>query len=122
MSGGTSGSSWAARRDGRGVVVRMSHVNKAARSSGGAWVFGLEEIPAAEASEDGLMQQVAPVLGRTLIRAPEDTPQALRWAAEEERVGRTGYITQHETERRRKTHPRRSGAYRIKNPQVSATK
>ncbi|WP_327713927.1 hypothetical protein OG912_39885 (plasmid) [Streptomyces sp. NBC_00464] len=61
----------------------MSHVNNAARSSEGAWVFGLEEIPAADVSEDGSMQQVAPVFGRTLIRAPEDTPQALRWAAEE---------------------------------------
>ncbi|WP_326736768.1 hypothetical protein [Streptomyces sp. NBC_01022] len=61
----------------------MSHVNNAARSSEGTWVFGLEEIPAADASEDGSMHQVAPAFGRTLIRAPEDTPQALRWAAEE---------------------------------------
>ncbi|MFD4691981.1 hypothetical protein [Streptomyces sp. NPDC058463] len=40
-------------------------------------------MPAADASEDGTMHEVAPVFGRTLIRAPEDTPQALRWAAEE---------------------------------------
>ncbi|MFE3944575.1 hypothetical protein ACFXPV_22250 [Streptomyces sp. NPDC059118] len=61
----------------------MSHVNNAASPSEGAWIFGLEEIPAADASEDGTMHQVAPTFGRTLIRAPEDTPQALRWAAEE---------------------------------------
>ncbi|MGC4948838.1 hypothetical protein ACLQ2N_21870 [Streptomyces sp. DT224] len=61
----------------------MSHLNNAARSSEGTWVFGLEEIPAADASEDGSMRQVPPALGRTLIRAPEGTPQALRWAAEE---------------------------------------
>ncbi|MCX0246966.1 hypothetical protein [Streptomyces drozdowiczii] len=59
----------------------MSHVNNVAGSSEGAWIFGLEEISAADASEDGAMHP--PVLGRALIRAPEDTPQALRWAAEE---------------------------------------
>ncbi|MFE6662943.1 hypothetical protein ACFVFH_05175 [Streptomyces sp. NPDC057697] len=61
----------------------MSHVNNAARSSEDAWIFGLEEIPAADVSEDGTIHQVAPAFGRTLIRAPEGTPQALRWAAEE---------------------------------------
>ncbi|MGQ4486661.1 hypothetical protein ACN6LM_003498 [Streptomyces sp. SAS_281] len=54
-----------------------------ASSSAGAWVFGLEEIPAADTGECGTVRQVAPVFGRTLIRAPEDAPQALRWAAEE---------------------------------------
>ncbi|MER5369839.1 hypothetical protein [Streptomyces sp. NPDC002722] len=61
----------------------MSHVDNAASSSEGAWVFGLEEIAAADASEDGTMHQATPAFGRTLIRAPEDAPQALRWAAEE---------------------------------------
>ncbi|MFF5773927.1 hypothetical protein ACFY8V_12245 [Streptomyces californicus] len=59
------------------------HGNSVAGSSEGAWVFGLEEILAADRTEDGSIHQVAPVFGRTLIRAPEDTPQALRWAAEE---------------------------------------
>ncbi|MEU0297963.1 hypothetical protein ABZ252_00535 [Streptomyces sp. NPDC006175] len=61
----------------------MSHVNNAASPSEGAWIFGLQEIPAADTSEDGTVHQVAPAFGRTLIRATEDTPQALRWAAEE---------------------------------------
>ncbi|MDG9727750.1 hypothetical protein [Streptomyces sp. DH41] len=59
----------------------MSHVNNAASSSESAWIFGLEEIPAVDVSEDGTMHP--PVFGRALIRAPEGTPQALRWAAEE---------------------------------------
>ncbi|MEU3616371.1 hypothetical protein ABZ725_29225 [Streptomyces sp. NPDC006872] len=61
----------------------MSHVNNAESSSGGFWVFGLEEIPAAGRGSDGTVQQVAPAFGMALIRAPKDTPQALRWAAEE---------------------------------------
>lgn len=67
-----------ARRDGHGIVVRMSHVDTTGNSSGSAWVFALEEIPAAAASEDGTMRQAAPAFGRTLSRAPEGTPQALR--------------------------------------------
>ncbi|MFE9727930.1 hypothetical protein ACFYQ5_31295 [Streptomyces sp. NPDC005794] len=59
----------------------MSHVNKIASSSESAWIFGLEVIAAADVSEDGTMHP--PVFGRALIRAPEDTPQTLRWAAEE---------------------------------------
>lgn len=73
----------AARRDGPGIVVQMSHVNNTESSSGGAWVFGLEEISASDSGSDGMVHQVAPVFGRALIRAPKDTPQALRWAAEE---------------------------------------
>ncbi|MCQ1576897.1 hypothetical protein [Streptomyces parvus] len=47
------------------------------------WVFGLEEIPASERGEDGAVQHVAPAFGTTVISAPEGTPKALCWAAEE---------------------------------------
>ncbi|NEA15566.1 hypothetical protein [Streptomyces halstedii] len=61
----------------------MNHANDPESSSAGAWVFGLEEMCAADAGEDDTLHQVAPAFGMTLIRAPEGTPQALRWAAEE---------------------------------------
>ena len=73
----------AARCDGYGIVVQMIPVNNPASASEGAWVFGLEEIPAFDKGEDGAIHQVAPAFGLTVIRAPEDTPQTLRWAAEE---------------------------------------
>jgi len=80
---GISVSSLAARCDGYGIVVQMIPVNNPASASEGAWVFGLEEIPAFDKGEDGAIHQVAPAFGLTVIRAPEDTPQTLRWAAEE---------------------------------------
>ncbi|WP_237324715.1 hypothetical protein [Streptomyces sp. CBMAI 2042] len=47
------------------------------------WVFGLEEIPAYDRGEDGTSHRVAPAFNPTVISAPEGTPQALCWAAEE---------------------------------------
>ncbi|MEW2131940.1 hypothetical protein [Streptomyces sp. NPDC005435] len=47
------------------------------------WVFGLEEIPAFHEGGDGGMHRVAPAFHSTVIRAPEGTPDQLRWAAEE---------------------------------------
>ncbi|MFG3035079.1 hypothetical protein ACGFZJ_42150 [Streptomyces sp. NPDC048253] len=47
------------------------------------WVFGLEEIPAADKGEDGTFHRVAPAFDTTVIRAPEGTPQTLCWVAEE---------------------------------------
>ncbi|MFE2538548.1 hypothetical protein [Actinacidiphila glaucinigra] len=47
------------------------------------WVFGLEEIPAVDRGEDGAVHPAAPTFARTVIRAPDGTPQALHWAAEE---------------------------------------
>ncbi|MFD8736713.1 hypothetical protein ACFV06_17610 [Streptomyces sp. NPDC059618] len=47
------------------------------------WIFGLEEIPASDKDETGLMHRVAPAYGMTVIRAPEGTQEAVRWAAEE---------------------------------------
>jgi hypothetical protein len=59
----------------------MSGVNDQRSPNG--WVFGLEELPAADKAEDGTVHRVAPAFGRTVIKAPEGTPQALQWAAEE---------------------------------------
>lgn len=47
------------------------------------WVFGLEEIPASQKGEDGASHRVASAYDTTVISAPQGTPQALRWAAEE---------------------------------------
>ncbi|MFF1378923.1 hypothetical protein [Streptomyces sp. NPDC058308] len=47
------------------------------------WVFGLEEIPATDTDEDGASHYVASAFDTTVISAPEGTPQALCWAAEE---------------------------------------
>ncbi|MGA6175294.1 hypothetical protein ACPEIF_34220 [Streptomyces sp. NPDC012600] len=61
----------------------MSQVNSPRKASEDAWIFGLEEIPAWDTDEDGTPHKVAPGFSRTVIRAPENTPQALLWAAEE---------------------------------------
>ncbi|WP_331719413.1 hypothetical protein [Streptomyces sp. NBC_01187] len=47
------------------------------------WVFGLEEIPAIDRGEDGAYQRAVVAFDETVICAPEGTPQALVWAAEE---------------------------------------
>jgi len=58
-------------------------VNQQPAPSSDRWVFGLEEIPATDRGEDGVVHRVAPAFGRTVIKAPLGAPQTLRWAAEE---------------------------------------
>jgi hypothetical protein len=70
-------------RDRPGIIVQMSHPNDHGSSSGDAWIFGLEEIPAVDTGEDGPVQSVSPAFGRAVIRVPEGTSEELRWAAEE---------------------------------------
>jgi hypothetical protein len=49
----------------------------------GRWIFGLEEIPASDMDESGMLHRVAPDYGMTVIRAPEGTHETVQWAAEE---------------------------------------
>ncbi|MFJ2956161.1 hypothetical protein OG896_34090 [Streptomyces sp. NBC_00669] len=61
----------------------MSRTNEPPDIPKDRWVFGLEEIPAFDRGADEEFQRVASAFGTTVISAPEGTPQALRWAAEE---------------------------------------
>ncbi|MFD1275705.1 hypothetical protein ACFQ51_41165 [Streptomyces kaempferi] len=61
----------------------MSETNESRGIPKDRWVFGLEEIPAFDRGEDGAFHRVASDFGTTVISAPEGTPQALCWAAEE---------------------------------------
>ena len=63
--------------------MQMSETNERRDIPKDRWVFGLEEIPASARGEDGAPHRVACAFDTTVISAPEGTPQALCWAAEE---------------------------------------